>query len=186
MLSVLAEQALLARILTQLAPNLGVQAFATATQNKAAAKKFVQKVTTKKKSGNKGDAENDPRTQAVIKMLTKPSFQEIPHPKTSEEAKAATEDRKRTEEYLFKKIQRNGEWMADMRLKHQLQMAAIKALPPALRAKASEPDLTPIPPGRQFFFDTPPEAYRDVDTAAQATKDSKPAPPAAKDAAKQQ
>lgn len=118
----------------------------------AAGKRFVKVAGGK----NKQSGEADVRIQAAIAMLTKPDeprslFQT---PEQSQEAL------KKTEKYHEAKELQKAEWIQDMKVKHALQMDALRALPAALRAKAQQPDLTPYPPNRKFLFDTPPTAYQ--------------------------
>jgi hypothetical protein len=44
---------------------------------------------------------------------------------------------------------RHAAWAADMWEKHALMRAALRALPPGLRASAAAPDVSPFPPDRQ-------------------------------------
>lgn len=114
--------------------------------------------TAKKKKKGKAAApdEADPRLQKAIEML---QFNKkdvwVPLPEEEKEAYI------KSKEYAHRWQLQHGSWMQDVVVKFNLQKAALNSLPPPLRKAARQPDYTPLPLNRNFYFDSPPEAYRD-------------------------
>jgi hypothetical protein len=113
-----------------------------------AGKKQKQKMETKPFD------EKDPLMQKLVAMLV-PAAEPVPRTHQQQRAAAAAAFQYRRQQNL-----RHMAWSADMRKKLALKAAALKALPPDLRAAAAEEDLTPFPLTRHFLYDTPPESYR--------------------------
>lgn len=129
-----------------------------------ATKKFAPKKAVAKSQGDgsrKGgpaivDMKN-PKLQQILSMLV-PSNLPTPEKLTAEQEK---ECRLRMNAYNEKKTRQHELWMKDMSVKHMLQQNALKALPDHLQKQAAQPDYTPFPPNRKFFFDSPPTAYQE-------------------------
>lgn len=77
-----------------------------------------------------------------------------------EDAALAEEAARRAKAYSGLQMAAHKAWRADLHAKLRLKRAALRALPPALRAPALVEDLEPFPLTRNFLFDTPPESYR--------------------------
>lgn len=134
---------------------------AAAKKKAAATKKPVKKgqqATSSKKQKQKMDSkpfdDKDPLMQKLVAMLV--PAQE-PQRYTPEQREAATAAVKAFRQEHNRQHQA---WSADMRTKLRLKLAALKALPPQLRAAAQEEDLTPFPLTRHFLYDSPPDAYK--------------------------
>lgn len=129
-----------------------------------ATKKFAPKKAVTKTSGDgsrKGgpaivDMKN-PKLQQILSMLV-PVNLPTPAKLTAEQE---METRLRMNAYNEKKTRLDELWKQDMTVKHMLQQNALKALPDHLQKQATEPDYTPFPPNRKFFFDSPPTAYQE-------------------------
>lgn len=135
----------------------------------------------------KGEGELPPRLKRVVDMLLPPTFQDgapgmpfrtLPDTK---DIKASSSKQKSGEAHLYEEERQReaalrafkervqlfeqrqagqvAAWEKDMRMKHQLQWAALRALPAELREKALQPDTTPFPLNREFLLQTPPKAY---------------------------
>lgn len=131
---------------------------ATASGKKGAAAKGKQQAGGKKqkqKMESKPFEEKDPLNQKLIAMLV-PGAEPLRRPLPQQRAAAAA-----GLQYLRQHNQRHQAWAADMRTKLSLKLAALKALPPDLRAAAEEEDLTAFPLTRHFLYDTPPDAYKE-------------------------
>ncbi|KAG1661082.1 hypothetical protein FOA52_004544 [Chlamydomonas sp. UWO 241] len=111
-----------------------------------------------KKKPRAGEAELTPKLQRIVDLLLPPARQgEPPGLPTRDNA---IEFARREAVAAAAAARRQSTWEADMWEKHTLQRAALRALPPHLRAAALAPDVSPFPPDRQMLYQTPPEAYR--------------------------
>ena len=99
--------------------------------------------------------DKDTFTQRVISFLL-PAAEERALVE-SEAEKAA--GRARWLEYDRHCLQEHMAWQATISGRLALRMAALRALPPELQEHARQPDLTPLPPARNVYFDAPPTAY---------------------------
>lgn len=139
-----------------------VRSFAAITST--ATKKFAPKKAVAKTQGDgsrKGgpaivDMKN-PKLQQILSMLVPANAPTPPTPTLEQQQ----ESRARMTAYNEKKGRKQELWMQDMSVKHMLQQNALKALPDHLQKQAAQPDYTPFPPNRKFFFDTPPTAYQE-------------------------
>jgi hypothetical protein len=112
-----------------------------------------------KKKGKEGEGQVSTKLQRVIDML-------LPQEQRSGKGGVPSRDNpvefsNRLAEYELKQSRIMEEWKQEMLVKHSLQRAAIRALTPELRMKAEEPDVSAFPPNRQYYFQSPPESYRD-------------------------
>jgi hypothetical protein len=134
---------------------------ATTKKQKAAANKKTpkkgQQLTGKKikqKMDSKPFDEKDPLMQKLIAMLVPAQEQQQYTSEQIEVLKAAGKAARQEHN------RQHQAWSADMHVKLRLKLAALKALPPHLRAAAEEEDLTPFPLTRHFLYDSPPDAYK--------------------------
>ena len=111
-----------------------------------------------KKKIEQGEGGMNPKLQQVVEMLL-PSDQHT-GPGGISTRENAKEFEQREKDYTEKKRAMQASWERDMQVKHLVQRAALRALPPDLRAKAEEPDLSEFPHDRHLLFDTAPESYR--------------------------
>ncbi|PNH01972.1 hypothetical protein TSOC_012092 [Tetrabaena socialis] len=114
-------------------------------------------VWKKKGDPRDGPKEDGPHLQPLVALLSSPARTELPL-SPGEQARADAYRSQQTAEYHA--------WIKDMTIKHKLQRAALQALPERLRVLAAQPDHTPFPPNRKYYYDTPPESYRDVPAGA--------------------
>lgn len=115
-----------------------------------AAKKQKQKLETKPFD------EKDPLNQKVIAMLVPPAAEPV-----QRTHRIQAEMVQRAKEFSRQQMKAHLDWMSNMKAKLQLKKAALQALPPELRAAASQEDLRPFPLTRHYLYDSPPEAYRE-------------------------
>ncbi len=111
-----------------------------------------------KKKG-KGDEDLAPKLQRIVNMLLPRDQQQGGGGQPVVDNVQAFD--KKEEEYEGRVAAARRAWAADMEAKFQLQRAAIRALPPDLRAKAEVVDFEDFPPNRQYLFGSPPESYRE-------------------------
>eukprot|EP00199_Chlamydomonas_sp_CCMP681_P003144 CAMPEP_0119108184 /NCGR_PEP_ID=MMETSP1180-20130426/13514_1 /TAXON_ID=3052 ORGANISM="Chlamydomonas cf sp, Strain CCMP681" /NCGR_SAMPLE_ID=MMETSP1180 /ASSEMBLY_ACC=CAM_ASM_000741 /LENGTH=172 /DNA_ID=CAMNT_0007093773 /DNA_START=53 /DNA_END=571 /DNA_ORIENTATION=- len=158
--------------MTMLVPRLGLSMLltqsASSTLNPQLLAAFATKISSFRpgtmETGKKKTAQIDqtPRQEAIISMLMalRQELRDAPKkppglPSQMQSAAAAYENHKHA---------RTDTWMRDMRTKCLLQRSALRSLPPGLRVHAMQPDNSPYPPARNFFFDSPPAAYLESGT----------------------
>jgi hypothetical protein len=129
------------------------ETFATAAGNKSQAFKPVSKKKIKDH-----DIQT-PRQEAVIALLMS-HRQELLVPQAAA-ATVPAELRKAADLHSKAQHARTDAWMRDMRSKCLLQRNALRMLPQELRVQAMQPDLSPYPPARSFFWESAPTAYKD-------------------------
>lgn len=129
---------------------------AQATGKAAKGKKGQQQPAKKQKQkmDSKPFDEKDPLMQKLIAMLV-PAAEQLPRTADVQREAAA-----RALEYRRQHNKQHKAWSADLRTKLALKTAALRALPPDLRAAALEEDLTPFPLTRHFLYDSPPDSYK--------------------------
>jgi hypothetical protein len=159
---------ILSEVLNRSEASASVAYATTAAQQKQAPVKHGFGAGGAKKKTKLGEDGMNPKLQQVVEMLL-PSDQQA-GPGGIPARDNAGEFEQKEKAYLAKKRAMQATWEHDMRIKHLVQRAALRALPPELRAKAEEPDLGEFPHDRQLLFETAPESYRSRSRDAEAPK----------------
>ena len=119
---------------------------------------FVKKKDGKRDKKAEGSGLN-PKVQRVLEMLMPPSQQAGPGGPPKRSRKDQEEYDRRCKEFEEKKALEQEAWVAASNERLKLARAALKALPPDLRAKAEVPDMSYFPPNREYLFHTAPSTY---------------------------
>lgn len=149
-------------------------AFASASKGKAFVKTGSWAPVGSKRKAQAGD--QTPRQEAVVTMLMALRKEELlAGPSGAKAQQLPNELQSAAAHHQKHHYARTDAWMRDMRAKCLLQRDALRVLSSELRVQAMQPDYTPYPPARNFFFDTPPTAYLGDRASAAAQQSGKQA-----------